>query len=90
MNLAEDEIESVRRVAIELLNTLKAEKLVLDWKKRQNTKADVFVTIEKALDTGLPPKFDKDVYSIKCRSVFDHVYDSYLGEDRSLYEVDHR
>ena len=87
MNLTEDEVESVRKVARDLLNTLKAEKLVLDWKKRQNTRADVFVTIEKALDTGLPDKFDKGVYSIKCQSVFDHVYDSYLGEGRSLYEV---
>jgi type I restriction enzyme R subunit len=87
MNLTEDEIESVRKVARDLLNTLKAEKLVLDWKKRQNTRADVFVTIEKALDTGLPSKFDKGVYTIKCQSVFDHVYDSYLGEGRSLYEV---
>ncbi|MDP6126705.1 MAG: hypothetical protein QF432_00925 [Dehalococcoidales bacterium] len=42
---------------------------------------------EKALDTGLPDKFDKDVYCIKCQSVFDHVYDSYLGEGRSLYEM---
>ena len=87
MNLTEDEVESVRKVARDLLNTLKAEKLVLDWKKRQNTRADVFVTIEKALDTGLPDKFDKGVYSIKCQSVFDHVYDSYLGEGRSLYEM---
>jgi type I restriction enzyme R subunit len=43
------------------------------------------VTIEKVLDTGLPPKFDKDVYAIKCKSVFDHVYDSYLGEGNSVY-----
>jgi len=87
MNLTEDEVESVRKVARNLLNTLKAEKLVLDWKKRQNTMADVLVTIEKALDSGLPTKFDKEVYTTKCKSVFDHVYDSYLGEGRSLYEM---
>jgi len=56
-------------------------------KKRQNTRVDVLVTIEKALDIGLPTKFDKGVYTIKCQSIFDHVYDSYLGEGRSLYEV---
>ena len=70
MNLTEDEVESVRKVTRDLLNTLKAEKMVLDWKKRQNTMADVCVTIETALDAGLPPKFDKDVYSIKCQWVF--------------------
>jgi len=58
-------------------------------KKRQNTRADVLVTIEKALDIGLPTKFDKEVYTTKCKSVFDHVYDSYIGEGRSLYEVAH-
>jgi len=87
MNLTEEEVESVRKIARNLLNTLKAEKLVLDWKKRQNTRADVLVTIEKALDIGLPTKFDKEVYTTKCKSVFDHVYDSYLGEGRSLYEM---
>ena len=87
MNLTEDEVESVRKVARNLLNTLKAEKLVLDWKKRQNTMADVLVTIEKALDSGLPTKFDKEVYTTKCKSVFDHVYDSYLGEGGSVYEM---
>ena len=70
-----------------MLNTLKAEKLVLDWKKRQNTRADVFVTIEKALNAGLAPKFDKDVYKTKCQSVFDHVYDKYHGDGQSVYEV---
>jgi type I restriction enzyme R subunit len=87
MELTENEVESIRQVAREMLNTLKAEKLVLDWKKRQNTRADVFVTIEKALDAGLPPKFDRDSYDIKCQSVFDHVYDSYLGEGKSVYEI---
>ena len=38
-------------------------------------------------DTGLPTKFDKGVYTIKCQSVFDHVYDSYLGEGGSVYEM---
>jgi type I restriction enzyme R subunit len=87
MNLTEEEVESVRKVAREMLNTLKAEKLVLDWKKRQNTRADVLVTIEEALDKGLPSKFDKNVYEIKCQSVFDHVYDNYFGPDISTYAL---
>ena len=37
-----------------LLATLKAGKLVLDWRKRQQARAEVRVTIEKLLDQGLP------------------------------------
>ena len=87
MDLSEDETESVKKVARDLLNTLKAERLVLDWKKRSETRAGVQVTIETVLDVGLPPKFDKDVYSVKCRSVFDHVFDSYMGQGASVYEM---
>lgn len=36
--------------ARELLATLKAGKLVLDWRKRQQARAEVRVTIEKLLD----------------------------------------
>ena len=71
-----------------MLNNLKAEKLVLDWKKRQNTVADVVVTIETVLDSGLPAKFEKDVYEAKCQLVFSHVYDSYSREGRSVYELE--
>ena len=87
MDLSEDETESVKKVARDLLNTLKAERLVLDWKKRSETRAGVQVTIETVLDVGLPPKFGKDVYTVKCRSVFDHVFDSYMGQGASVYEM---
>ena len=60
------------------MNTLKAEKLVLDWKKRQNTVADEVVTIETVLDSGLPEKYEKEVYDTKCQLIFSHVYDSYM------------
>jgi type I restriction enzyme, R subunit len=33
------EKETVKEVATDLLNTLKTEKLVLDWRKRQQTRA---------------------------------------------------
>ena len=49
------------------MNTLSAEILALDWKKRQNTVADVVVTIETVIDSALLPKFEKDVYDAKCK-----------------------
>ena len=56
-----------------LLNTLKADKLVLDWKKWQNTDADVRVSIETALDAGLPTKYVKEVFETKCSEVYSHI-----------------
>ena len=85
MQLTDKETDDIKRVCRELLNTLKADKLVLDWKKHQNTTADVVVTIETALDVGLPSKYEKEVYDAKCRSVYDHIYDAYLGEGQSIY-----
>jgi len=86
MQLTEKETEDIKQVCRELLNSLKADKLVLDWKKWQNTDADVRVTIETALDAGLPPKYEKEVYDTKCSEVYSHIYDAYSGEGKSIYE----
>ena len=59
---------------------------MLDWKKWQNTDADVRVTIETALDAALPPKYEKEDFDDKCRSVYDHIYEAYSGEGKSIYE----
>jgi type I restriction enzyme, R subunit len=82
--LSRAEQEQVKRVARELLQVLKQEKLVLDWRKRQQTRASVEVTIEKKLDE-LPEAYSVEVYEQKCRAVYQHVYDSYYDQGRSLY-----
>jgi len=87
MQLTQKETDDIKQVCRDLLNTLRAEKLVLDWKKRQNTVAAVEVTIGKVLDSGLPPQFEKEVYDTKCQLIFDHVYDCYMGEGKSIYET---
>jgi type I restriction enzyme R subunit len=86
MALTDKETADIKEVCRNLLNTLKADKLVIDWKKRPNTTADVDVTIKTALDNGLPSKYEKDVYEVKCHAVYQHVYDSYSGEGYSVYE----
>jgi len=43
----------MKKVARGLLESLKKEKLVLDWRKRQQSRAAVLVTIGQALDVGL-------------------------------------
>jgi type I restriction enzyme R subunit len=74
MKLNKKEVAEVKRIARQLLEALKREKLVLDWKKRQSTRAGVKLTIEQELDL-LPEIYTKDLYSQKCDAVYKYVYD---------------
>ena len=84
LKLTEQEEREVKRVAKTLLATLKQEKLVLDWKKQQTTRATVRLTIETLLDE-LPRTYSPELYREKCDVVYQHVFESYLGQGRSLY-----
>src|SRR5262249_45460212 len=57
MDLTDAERKQIKAVARELLLKVKTEKLVLDWRKRQQSRAEVRVTIDDVLDRGLPEKF---------------------------------
>ena len=59
--------------------------LVLDWRKRQQTRADVVLTIQNILDDGLPRSYTPAVYQHKCDLVYHHVYDAYYGSERGVY-----
>jgi len=87
MKLSKKEEQAVKKAARDLLQTLKQEKLVLDWRKRQQSRAAVRLTIEKVLEDELPPAYSAELYQQKCDAVYQHVYDSYYGENRSLYAV---
>lgn len=84
MKLTNKDVRQVKKVARELLETLQREKLVLDWRKTQATRAAVRVTVEDKLDE-LPEAFTKDIYAAKCNVVYQHVFENYYGEGRSVY-----
>ncbi|MBA3570155.1 MAG: type I restriction endonuclease subunit R, partial [Pyrinomonadaceae bacterium] len=84
ITLTEKERNEVKKVARELLQTLKQEKLVIDWRARQQARAGVRLTIEENLD-HLPRAYSKDVYNKKCDLIYQHVFDSYFGSGRSIY-----
>ena len=67
LKLNRKEREQVKQVAHELLDTLKAEKLVLDWRKHQQTRAAVRLAIEEQLDR-LPETYTADLFREKCDS----------------------
>ena len=85
-DLSEAEKVQVKKVADELLSTLKRGKLVLDWRKQQTTRAAVRVAIEETLDR-LPDVFERQIYAQKCDAVYQHVFDSYWDDGHSVYAL---
>ena len=76
MKLSKAEEIEVKKVTRELLETLKKEKLVLDWRKRQATRAAVRYTVETVLDR-LPRTYTPQIYEAKCEQIYQHVFESY-------------
>ena len=82
--LSEREEIQVKALARTLLEKLKGEKLVLDWRKKQQAKAQVRVTIEDTLE-GLPSSVTGVVWLELCDSVYAHVLEAYRGQGQSVY-----
>jgi type I restriction enzyme R subunit len=83
-DLAEAEKREVKLVARDLLVALKTEKLVLDWRKRQQTRAAVRVAVEDAI-WQLPERFTDDMCQQKSALVYQHIYDNYQTAQRNTY-----
>jgi hypothetical protein len=76
-----DEVKKVAHLLLERLNAL----LVLDWRQRASTRAQVRLQIEDTLDQGLPRAYSKELYEQKCTVLFEHMYESYMGDGNSVY-----
>ncbi|MCM3883896.1 HsdR family type I site-specific deoxyribonuclease [Frankia sp. R82] len=86
--LTDAERDVVKASAKRLLAHLH-DKLVLDWRRRAATTADVRVTIRDVLDTDLPEDpYPPELFDIKVQAVFDHVITAY-GDDGSSVYVGH-
>ena len=64
MKLSKKEVAEVKQIARQLLGTLRKEKLVLDWKKKQATRARVKLAIADTLDL-LPEIYAREIYNKK-------------------------
>ncbi len=89
IDITKSEKEAVKKVARALLQTLKEAKLVLDWRKKQQSRAAVYTTVKNVLD-NLPRAYTPELYQQKCDRVYQHVYDSYQGEGKSIYGLNRR
>lgn len=85
--LADKDRTLVKKVCKELLETLKAEKLVLDWRKKDRARSDVRRTLEIVFDRGLPESYEEEIYNQKCDLAFHHIFTSYYGAGESIYSV---
>ena len=87
MHLTGEEERQVKQVARDLLTTLTKEKLVLDWRKRQQSRAAVRLAIEDILYEQLPERYSGELCDRKRDDVYQHVYSSYWGAGQSVYAV---
>ena len=84
--LKEKEKLEVKRIARELLDTLKREKLVLDWRKRQQSRAAVRIVI-KDMIWRLPERYTDKMCQQKSAQIYQHVYDNYWGAGQNIYAM---
>jgi type I restriction enzyme R subunit len=84
LKMTQKEILAVKKIAHDLLEKLKSEKLVLDWRKKQQARASVKICIEEMLE-NLPPIFSSEIYHQKCGLIYQHIYESYYGSGMSVY-----
>jgi type I restriction enzyme, R subunit len=85
--LTDKEKSQVKNCAKELLHKLKNDGLTaVDWRKKQRIRAQVRKEIEVELDRGLPKTYTQEDYDLKCNVAFQHVFDNYLGEGRSIFQ----
>lgn len=83
--LTEKENDQVKKTARALLARLKAEKLVLDWRLKTQTKADVEKTIWLCL-RDLPAAYSPDLRKEKRIRTYAHIYENYFGAGQSVYQ----
>ena len=87
--LAPKEIARIKEVAVQLLATLKAEKLrVHDWRDKEGTRDAVRSTIHDFLysdKTGLPGAYNDDEIKAKAEVIFQHVFYAYPTVPSPVY-----
>ena len=60
---------------------------MLDWRKRQQSCADVRLTVAIALEQLLPESVDPELFGRKVDQVYSHLFDKYYGAGQSIYAM---
>jgi type I site-specific restriction-modification system R (restriction) subunit len=90
-DLTSGDIKRIKAVAIDLLETLKAEKLRINhWRDKESTRDAVRLTIQDYLwseQTGLPETYSEEDVRDKTEAVFVHVFRAYPTVPSPYYEM---
>ncbi len=81
--LKDKERDDAKRIAKALTDKMQSI-LVIDWRKKQRTKARVRSLIEEVLDE-LPEAYDDVIWPKACAEIFVHVFEKYPGQGQSVY-----
>ncbi len=76
---------TVKNAARMLLDAI-TDKLVLDWRKNQNTRGAVESTIKDVLDAELPDVYDEALFEDKTRRIYEHLFASHFDDGTSIYD----
>ena len=65
-----------------------ADELVLDWKRKQQTRSTVKVAIGTVLDGELPvDAYGPELFDRKVNAIYEHIYTSYHNDGTSIYDA---
>lgn len=82
--LTDAERGEVKKVARKLMTHIE-DKLVLDWRKKAQTREAARVLVKDILDE-LPEAYDPETFDRKCEIVFNHIFASYFDDGRNVYD----
>lgn len=86
-DLSQQEIKKIKTFAKIILEKLKDNQLVLDWRKIQQSRSRVRVTIREAVLSYFPDEYTEEEKDKYFNSIYQHVYDNYFGEGKSTYST---
>ena len=81
------EKNEIKRIAVELLEELKKDKLKVEqWSDKSVTAAAVFNLVSKTLFETLPyPTYQTDDIDLRTNLVYEHLKHQYFGGEKSIY-----
>jgi type I restriction enzyme R subunit len=87
--LSKKDVERIKKVAKDLLEHLKADKLIIDnWREKEATRDSIKIEIHNCLyndATGLPESYTEDEISQKTEVVFAHIFRVYNTANPEIY-----
>ncbi len=83
-DLTEEQYVEVKKVARKLMEHI-TERLVLDWRKKAQTREAARVLVKDILEE-LPDAYDPETWQRKSDVVFNHIFASYYDDGHSVYE----